>query len=606
MSTAHPRRRWRALPWLGALLLFWLAAAATAQEGDPPGRVALLSYRQGSVVFAPQGEDEWTELRANRPLTRGDRLWSDRGARAELQLGSATVHLDGASHLGLVDLDARTAQFILQEGTANARVRELLQGENFEIGTPNLAFRALQPGDYRIDVDPRTQQTRVVVHSGLAAVFGDGGQSVQLGAGQQASFTGRQLAAAQGPVWRQDGFDLWAADRNRLEDRSASARHVPRGVVGYAQLDSYGTWAQDPGYGAVWYPALTIVDWAPYRYGHWAWIAPWGWTWIDDAPWGFAPFHYGRWTMIGARWCWVPGPMVVRPYYAPALVVFVGGPQFSIAVGTGPAVGWYPLAPGEAWWPVYRTSPRYVSFVNYNINLAAYPRQFDNHIWRQRPVAVTAVAEDDFRRGRPVERHWQPVSPQAIVGAQVGVAPARPEFRVSREASGVPRLQSPPPAVPPQRFWGGREAPPAVQEQLRAQREQERLQRDADRAAREQMRQQEQVQRQQQDQARREAERVRREAWQHQREQERQLGAPPAFQRMSQQPAAPQVRQQQPQQPPALQQRVPQREVVPSAQVAPPPQAQPREGGARGHESRRGEIRWPREGAEGPGRGHRD
>jgi hypothetical protein len=48
------------------------------------------------------------------------------------------------------------------------------------------------------------------------------------------------------------------------------------------------------------------VGWAPYRHGHWAHVMPWGWTWIDDALWGFVPFHYGRWAMLGGGWGWVP------------------------------------------------------------------------------------------------------------------------------------------------------------------------------------------------------------------------------------------------------------------------------------------------------------
>jgi hypothetical protein len=344
-------RCWRALPWLGALFAFWLAAAASAQDVDPPGRVATLSFRQGSVVFAPQGEQDWIELPANRPLTSGDRIWSDQDARAELQLGSATLHLDGQSHLGVSDLDDRAAQFILQQGTVNARVRELLQGENFEIGTPNIAFRALQPGDYRIDVDPGTQQTRVVVHSGLASVFGEGGQSIQLSAGQQATFAGRYLAQVQAPGWRPQAFDAWAAERNRAEDQSLAARHVPRGVVGYSQLDPYGTWSQDPGYGAVWYPRVAVADWAPYRYGHWEWISPWGWTWIDDAPWGFAPFHYGRWTMIGQRWAWVPGPhggaagLCAPPWWC-SWAAARSSPSASAPAPASDGIRWPPAKPG--------------------------------------------------------------------------------------------------------------------------------------------------------------------------------------------------------------------------------------------------------------------
>jgi hypothetical protein len=305
-------------------------------------------------------------------------------------------------------------------------------------------------------------------------------------------------------------------------------------VVGYSQLDSYGTWSQDPGHGAVWYPRVAVADWAPYRYGHWEWISPWGWTWIDDAPWGFAPFHYGRWTMIGQRWAWVPGRMVARPAYAPALVVFMGsGSQFSFSVGSGPGVGWYPLAPGEAWWPAYRTSPRYVSFVNYSINLNNYPRNYDHHVWRQRPFAATSVSEDDFRRGRPVYRHWQAVSPQAIGRVQVGVVPGSPQTRQPRDSYNGPRLQTQPPtSMPPggapQRFWSGRAQAPAVQERFRAQREEQRLQHDAERGAREQIRQQEPQRNPQDPRVQREAfqqrqlqdQRFQQEAWQRRQQQE--------------------------------------------------------------------------------------
>src|SRR6187551_2334633 len=69
-----------------------------AQESDPaadpPSRVARLSLTEGDVSLAPAGTEEWAEAVLNRPITTGDRLWVDNGARAELQVGSATLHLD--------------------------------------------------------------------------------------------------------------------------------------------------------------------------------------------------------------------------------------------------------------------------------------------------------------------------------------------------------------------------------------------------------------------------------------------------------------------------------------------------------------------------------
>lgn len=472
----------RCLPWLAAVFLAGSGPAALAQaEPDPPTRVGTVTHRQGGVVFAPEGEEAWQDLPANRPLTVGDRLWTDRDGRAELHLGSAVVQLDAEGHLGLSALDDKAAQMILMQGSVIARVREVQAGENFEIDTPNLAFRALQPGEFRIDVSPDGKQTRVVVLSGLATVFGDSGQSVHLGQEQEAVFAGRFLARVHGPRYQADAFARWAVERNRAEDASLAARYVPRSVVGYSQLDQHGTWSQHVEYGTVWYPNVTVADWAPYRYGRWSYIRPWGWTWLDDAPWGFAPSHYGRWAAIGSRWAWVPGRMTHRPVYAPAMVSFVGGSgSVSFSINSGPAVGWYPLAPGEAFWPWYRTSPRYVGFANPRIDLSRYHRQYDDHKYRQ--GGVTAVREDDFRRGRPVREAWRPVQPGTNLPRSA--PPARPGVQaVTPGASNWSQAR----AMPIERplDW---DRSNAVREQARAQREQYQLQFEAEREARRQAR----------------------------------------------------------------------------------------------------------------------
>jgi hypothetical protein len=440
------------------LLMLVLAGAGATAQTDPPARVGALSYIEGSVVVAPAGETEWTEAVLNRPVTRGDRLWTDHGARAELHLGSAALHVDGETFLDFTALDQRVLQASLREGVVNARVRELDAGENFEIDAPQLAFRAAQPGDYRIDVDPVRATTRVTVRSGTAVVYGASGNAQQLRAGQQVTFAGRDLErlAVQTPVG--DGFDAWAADRNRREDESIAARHIPREVVGYHQLDPHGSWAHDPDYGAVWFPHVTVANWAPYRYGRWDWISPWGWTWIDNAPWGFAPFHYGRWTMIGSRWCWVPGRIGPRPVYAPALVAFLGGgdgdTRWNLTIGSGPAIGWYPLAPGEAWRPAYRASPVYLRNVNRNIfaNRESLDSVASAHSHRRRVEAVTAIAVEDFSRGRPVHQHWRRVNPAELGRAPITWLPSLPEPRRGdgrRELTSRGQYAPPVPTVQP-------------------------------------------------------------------------------------------------------------------------------------------------------------
>lgn len=448
MNTPALTLRFLLARWLPLLALALSGAAAWAQE-DPPGRVATVSHLEGSVAFAPAGETEWTDALINRPITRGDRLWTDPGGRAEVHLGSAALHMGSETFLEVIALDDDVLQLSLNEGTLNVRVRQLDGGENFEITTPQLAFRATQPGDYRIDADVASGTTRVTVRSGIAVVHGAGGGALQLQAGQRMAFAGRDLAAAAWHIAGDDGLDAWAAARNHLEDRSIAARYVPRDVVGYQQLDEHGVWALDATYGPVWYPRAVAADWAPYRYGRWDWIAPWGWTWIDDAPWGFAPFHYGRWAQIGARWCWVPGQLGPRPVYAPALVAFVGGGSWNLTMGSGPGIAWFPLAPGEYWRPAYRTSAVYVRNVNRHV---FGHRSAGDYFHQRRPDAITAVRVEDFNRGRPVHQHWNRGSRIDLSRAPVQVQPVLPEPRrwggASRDERRVqPRMQPPAPGV---------------------------------------------------------------------------------------------------------------------------------------------------------------
>jgi hypothetical protein len=420
---AHLRR------WLLLLVLALLGASARAQA-DPPGRVGAFSHLEGSVAFAPAGETQWADASVNRPVTRGDRVWTDPGARAEVHVGTAALHLASQTFMEVVALDEQALWVTLHEGAINVRVRQL-DGDNLEITTPQLVMRALQPGDYRIDVDPVNGTTRVAIRSGVAAVHGPGSGAVQLQAGREMAFAGRDLAQVAWHPRRDDGFQAWATGRNLLEDRSLSARYLTREVVGYHQLDAYGTWNPNGPYGAVWFPHAVPADWAPYRYGRWDWIPPWGWTWIDDAPWGFAPFHYGRWTQIGPRWAWVPGPLGRRPVYSPALVMFVGGQggagSWNLSAGSGLGVAWFPLAPGEAWRPTSRASVTHVRNINRHLPTLAAGGLY---VHQSRPNAITVVRAEDFNSERPVQHHWNrshaiDLSRTQILGQPVLPAPQR-------------------------------------------------------------------------------------------------------------------------------------------------------------------------------------
>ncbi|MGZ8155649.1 MAG: DUF6600 domain-containing protein, partial [Burkholderiales bacterium] len=278
-----------------------------------------------------------------------------------------------------------------------------------------------QPGSYRISTDPNSDVSRVVVNFGQAEVITPT-QTVTVPSSQSAVMPANAAIAfeiaAQGSG---DEFDRWSAERDRREDRVSATRYVSRDMTGYEDLDQYGAWRAVPEYGNVWVPSQVPADWAPYRQGHWSWISPWGWTWIDDAPWGFAPSHYGRWVRLDRHWAWAPGPIVRRPVYAPALVGFIGGSDWSLSVSSGPAVGWFPLGWREPFVPWYRASQRHLHNVNVthvtNVN-HIYVTNI-RHVHRHRADAVTVVPQHAFVSSRPAWRERQRVRQEDLARAEV-------------------------------------------------------------------------------------------------------------------------------------------------------------------------------------------
>jgi hypothetical protein len=462
-----PRKLYTWAFFLLALTVFLqLSRIARAQDDsddqgdDPPGRVARLNFSQGSVSFRPAGEDDWVTGVPNRPMVMGDDLWTDVDSRAEIHVGSAAIRMGQNTGITFLALDDNTTQIRLAQGELILRVRHVDDDDTYEIDTPNIAFSILQPGEYRIDVSADGSQTIATTWHGRGRVTG-GGFSYTTVAGQSATFTGSdQLQYDLEQLPPQDDFDQWCFTRDTNEDQADSANYVSREMTGYEDLDESGTWSYEAGYGEVWAPSAVAVGWAPYRFGHWVWVSPWGWTWVEDEPWGFAPFHYGRWAFGGTRWFWVPGPVVVRPIWAPALVAFVGGgPGFHFSAGVG--VGWFPLGPGEVYVPSYRVSRNYVNNVNVTnttVNITKVTNVYNTVIVNkttvnnityvnQRTNGVTVVSHDAFVNARPVAQNVMKVSPQEIAAAPVSHVVSAEPLKTSVIGAGHPVTAKPPAAV---------------------------------------------------------------------------------------------------------------------------------------------------------------
>ena len=442
---------------LAASALFLLTAGNPA-SADPSDRVARMSYIRGDVSFQPGGSGEWVGAVINRPVVSGDRIATDRDARVELEIGAGSIRVDQRSTVSLLDINDRITQVELTDGTLNIDVRRLIQGQIYEVDTPTLAFVVSQPGEYRVDVAPNGGSTMVTVFRGSGDVYGENNASYRVRDGQSYRFNDTALRDYETlDLPRADDFDRFCQQRNDRYERAVSSRYVSDEIVGYADLDDYGSWSTVSNYGSVWYPRGLRSDWAPYRDGHWVWIDPWGWSWIDDQPWGFAPSHYGRWAQINSRWGWVPGPRQLRPVYAPALVAFVGGSNWGISIGNNP-VGWFPLGPRDVYRPWYDCSRDYFTRVNtrntiinnitvvnvYNDYSRGRPSRGD-YAYRRDQGAFTAVPGNVFAGAQPVGRSRLRLNQDAIGRADVINAVAITPVQASLAQRGSGRVHRPDP-----------------------------------------------------------------------------------------------------------------------------------------------------------------
>src|SRR6266850_6467742 len=141
---------------------------------DPPTRVARLSFVDGSVSFQSGGQGDWAQAMRNRPVTIGDKIWADNNSRAEIQTGQASIHLSSNTALSFLNLDDQTTQMRLAEGSINFRIRELREGDVYEIDTPNLSFNVTQAGAFRIDVTENGDGTRITAIRGEGEATANG------------------------------------------------------------------------------------------------------------------------------------------------------------------------------------------------------------------------------------------------------------------------------------------------------------------------------------------------------------------------------------------------------------------------------------------------
>src|SRR5271167_2139403 len=306
------------------------AVSAPAATAPPPGWVGRVSLVSGKVGFRGPGETAWSDAEINDPIAAGGSLRTDPQARAVIRFGPNTIALAESTEIAVANPNDRMIEIAVPRGRVDLDIPQLDKGETVQIDIPRGGVRLLRPGRYDIAIDGADQPPSIAAFTGAARFVG-GAADIAIEAGDRVLLTGSGRAAITIEPASADEFAIWCGARIVDQSRLAAPYYVSPAMTGFVALDAAGSWRTDRKYGEVWVPYALPADWAPYRYGHWRWVAPWGWSWIDDQPWGFAPSHYGRWAFRDRQWIWVPGIYTAHPVYLPAVVAFLGTPGVGLS-----------------------------------------------------------------------------------------------------------------------------------------------------------------------------------------------------------------------------------------------------------------------------------
>lgn len=429
MSSPRPNS-WAAILLLPLLLVFAFPVLGADEDDeyvpDVTARVVRISLLSGDVQVRRGAEEQtWERATLNLPLVEGDELVTGPSARVEVQFDrDSYVRLDENSTLKFTTVRDEGIALSVPQGTISLRVLSFKKSkEFFEIDAPSTTVSVEKPGMYRIDSgDVQSPEIRVTVtEGGQARIYSDN-SGFTLNNGRSAKlFLSGNLAGeweTSDAARYADSFDRWVMDREsvvaKLLKNSYYDRYYDRDIYGAEDLNGYGDWIYTRDYGYVWRPYRNSLssysNWSPYRYGHWRWVPFYGWTWVNDEPWGWATYHYGRWVWYNNYWIWSPYASYRwrRSWWRPAMV--------SIVTWNG-SVCWYPLSYYDRYYDYNRrfrrgnrnprnnnppVNPNPIPPVNPNPspnNDARITRSQTPPFQRIPPGAVVSVDERDFGRG---------------------------------------------------------------------------------------------------------------------------------------------------------------------------------------------------------------
>jgi hypothetical protein len=289
---------------LGLVLAF--AGAASAQDTTLHGRV---SFDAGGTLIKGSADNDWSHGTLNTIVLPGDSLWADNGGTAELELpGGTFLRLADGSKSDIVGMTTVRGWF------GSFYVHRLNRSSgNFVFQTPAATVEVNESSSVRIDVIDEGATT-VSVRWGNAMIRTDVGNAVALGQGQRVFVDPGLLPSDPIPfnASDEDSFDTW--NRERTDYLVAGSQTPVQSVsytdstLGYADLNQYGEWVTVESR-QVWRPTV-VVDYVPFRQGHWSYVPAYGYTWVGAQPFSYVTSHYGRWRHYPTYgWCWNYDPV---------------------------------------------------------------------------------------------------------------------------------------------------------------------------------------------------------------------------------------------------------------------------------------------------------
>jgi hypothetical protein len=277
-------------------------------------RIVRISYVDGQVrIDHGQGYESAT---MNVPVTEHNWLQTRSDGWAEVQFEDGSMvrvapdtviaftelsRSSSGSTVSTVDLDQGEAEFKVAQG-GDSEFQVTVRNKTIALGG-SAAFRVTST-----NADP----LEVVVWRGAVSIR-DSESGGEVAVKKNETFVLDPTDVAQYVLDKgaeADGLDQWSKERDDYLSTYAARGGYSQSPYQYGtgDLNYYGGYFDDPGYGTVWQPNGVNISWDPFANGYWAYSPGFGYTWVSAYPWGWLPFRYGNWVFINGRgWCWVPG-----------------------------------------------------------------------------------------------------------------------------------------------------------------------------------------------------------------------------------------------------------------------------------------------------------